>query len=912
MKLEINGRVVEVDDSFANLTPEQQQATVEEIARSLPPPSLGQRVAGAMAPINQGIANLGDFIAAPIAGATNDILRAGGWLVGAENPPQLPARPTQALMGAAGIQTLDGREPEGVKEAMLVGTGEAAAALIPTALMARAMQGAQAVPALYNNIFRQPVATSTPRSIVQSIGDNIMTPFVNTPVAAVGAELAAGAGARVAQEWAQDLPDNALGDIGRAVAPVVGGFAGATIPTTASRLISSGIQRTPVMGTAIQATRAAVTPFLRDGAFVRAADRVRNLVPDPQAAATAMQGENPGNLTPAQMSRDPNLLALERTVMDENPSLRNELLARRQQSQQALTEEMRAPAQGATAQDAQAFFAARQQAFRESLQRRVVAAEERARDRVLALDPARRESENAVIVRDELDRAYEAAAKQERALWGAVPRTAELPVDYSREAFNALLEATPSAQRKYISPEAMRLLGENGWGDTTTVNEMHGLYSDLRLDARMAMGQTVPNENRARMSNLLADAILQDLGSVDGLPTAIGRTITQARAFSAGMNEAFNQGPVGSVLSMMRNGGERVAPELTLSRTVGQGGLPGAVAVDSIRRSGDFANQAPMQAGVNADPAMQDFLQGRLMDMASPRGQYDPRRAEDFIRANRELLQRFPELQGNIGAANMATADAQAMSSRVSDIAARLDDPRQTVTTAFLRATPGGEIAQAVFKTQNPVRSAVALVQAARRDATGAAMDGLKGAFLDDLIGGALQPVTTDGVRPISGGALVERLSDPAARGALARVFTPQELSRMDRLAEAFQGLEGARRATPLNAVIEDAPNAAVEMLMRVLAARQGAGMGGGMASLQTAQMASSRMQKLLMRLTNDRAQELLRDAITDRDLFINLMTRNYTPSSARRIENRLAEWMVGTGAISLSDLARIDREEQQ
>jgi hypothetical protein len=679
----------------------------------------------------------------------------------------------------------------------------------------------------------------------------------------------------------------------------------------AARTAGRIIERTPVAGAAIMATRAAVAPFTREGAFIRASNRVRDLVPDPAAAAASMQGENPGNLTPAQMSRDPNLLALERTVMDENPTLRDEILARRQQSQAQLTEEMRAPANNRTAQEAQAFFQERQTAFRENLQGRVVAAEERARERVLALDPARRESENSAIVRQELDRAYEASARQENALWRAVPRSAEVPVDFSRETFNTILEETARARAGDIPIEARTLLGEEGgFGDVTTVQELHGLYSRMRQTAREAMGQTVPNENRARIANTIADAILRDLGATDGLPTAVGRTINQARAFSAELNAAFNQGPVGSVMSMMRNGGERVAPELTLPRTVGQGGIPGAVAVDSIRRASDFGNQ--VGAGVNPDPAMQDFLQGRLMDTASPRNVYDPRRAEDFVRANRELLQRFPDLQGNIGAANMASTDAQRFNTRVADITARLDDPRQTVTTAFLRANPGNEIAAAVFKTQNPVRSAASLAQAARRDATGAALDGLKGAFLDDLIGGALEGVTTSGTRPVSGGALVERLTDVQTRAALGRIFTPEELSRMDRLSEAFQGLEGARRATPLNAVMDDAPNTLIEMSMRILAARHGADLGGGGgASLQTAQMASARMQKLLTRLTNDRASQLLRDAITDRDLFTALMMKQQTPSARRLVENRLTEWMLGVGAISLSDLAREDQPAQ-
>lgn len=903
IKLEINGRVVEVDDSFANLTPEQQQTTVEEIAQSFAPPESGFMRATGM--LNEGIAR---GLGAPV-----DLVAAGLNRIGIDTG-EAPLGGSESIRrGMEAIMANPARrDPEGIGEALIMGAGEGAGFLLPMGATARIAQGPNAVAATRDAIMRAPVTTSTPRSVGQSVADNVMAPFVSSPMTSVGAELTAGAGARVAQEWANDLPDNALGDVARAVAPVVGGFAGGVMPTAAARTAGRVIERTPLAGAAIMATRAAVTPFLREGAFVRAADRVRNLVPDPEAAAAAMQGDNPGNLTPAQMTRDPNLLALERTVMDENPTLRDEVTARRQASQEALTADMRAPAQGRNAQAAQAFFEERQAAFREGLQRRVVAAEERARDRVLALDPARRESENAMIVRQELDRAYEAAARQENALWRAVPRSAEVPVDYSREAFNSILETTGRARAADIPPEARQLLGpaaEGGFGDATTVQELHELYSRMRQTAREAMGQAVPNENRARIANVIADAILRDLGATDGLPTTVGRAINQARAFSAELNSVFNQGPVGSVMSMLRNGGERVAPELTLSRTVGQGGLPGAVSVDSIRRAGDFANDAPMSAGVNADPAMRDFLQGRLMDTAAPRGTYDPRRAEDFIRANRELLQRFPDLQGDIGAANMATADAQAFNTRVSNIVARLDDPRQTVTTAFLRATPGNEIAQAVFKTQNPVRAAATLAQAARRDATGAALDGLKGAFLDDLIGGALEGVTTAGTRPVSGGALIERLTDTRTRAALGRVFSSEELSRMDRIARAFQGLEGARRATPLNAVMDDAPNTLLEMSMLVLAARHGAELGGGSgASLQTAQMASARMQRLLQRLTNDRASQLLRDAITDRDLFTALLMKQQTPAARRRVENRLTEWMLGAGAISLSDLAREDR----
>ncbi len=860
-------------------------------------PAQSRGLADVMAPINQGIANVIDGMASPINRGINALVRGGADLIGVDNPPQLNTRPMQQIMADTGVRTLDGREPQGVVENILVGTGEAAGALLPMGAIAKGLS------------YLGPVAAG--------VGQTIMRPFTSTPVRAVASELAAGAGARVAQEQAEQLPDNFMGDMGRAVAPLVGGFAASVIPSAAGRLGAQAtgavVDALPVTGVIAANVRQAVAPFTRAGAFDRAASRVRDLVADPEAVAAAMQRENPGNLTPAQLANDPNLLRLEQTAMVEDPRLRNALIEQQRQSQAMLAEDFRAPANGATAQEAQDFIRNRQEAFRTSLQARVQGAQQRAEERIRQLDPARRETQNSVIVRQELDRAYEAAARQENALWRAVPRSAEVPVDYSRETFNTLLEETARARAGDIPIEARQLLGaddEGGFGDTTTVQELHGLYSRLRQTAREAMGQTVPNENRARIANTIADAILRDLGATDGLPTAVGRTINQARAFSAEMNAAFNQGPVGSVMSMMRNGGERVAPELTLARTVGPGGDAGAVAVDSILAAQNFANNLPNPAGVNVDPAMQDFLRGRLMDVAAPRGTYDPRRAEDFIRANREMLSRqFPEIQGDIGAANMAVNAAQQRADRVASILRTLDNPRETITTAFVRARPGQEIAEAVLSAQNPARAADALVRAARRDETGRALDGLKGGFLDHLISQALGNYDTEGVRPISGNTLNGMLQEPGVRGALNRVLEPAEIARLDRIAKDLQGLEGARSAEAFDTIMNDEPNALITIAARIAAARYGAQAGGGSgASLQTAQMASSRMQRLLARLTNDRGAQLLRDAVTDRDLFVALMTRAQTPDAQRMVERRLIEWMVGSGAVSLSDLAREER----
>ena len=85
---------------------------------------------------------------------------------------------------------------------------------------------------------------------------------------------------------------------------------------------------------------------------------------------------------------------------------------------------------------------------------------------------------------------------------------------------------------------------------------------------------------------------------------------------------------------------------------------------------------------------------------------------------------------------------------------------------------------------------------------------------------------------------------------------------------------------------------------------RQGARAGQGVsgASLLTANFASQRMKRILEGLTNDRAEALLRDAVTDPDLMQALLTRNTSLIRERRIESRLTEWFLGYTAQQYPD----------
>lgn len=864
MILEIEGRRVEVDDSFAQLSPEQKEATVNEIAASFAPADNQNTVMGF---VNKGIANT--------LGAPVDLVSAGLNKVGVDTG-EAPLGGSESLKRAMGLVNADvaTAEPETLGQKVAQGAGDAAGALLPFLGGARALSAASGV--------------------TGAVADDVARPFIAQPVRATSAEIAAGAGAAAGAEIADRMADD--GDahpLARSAAQIAGGAAAAMGPGAVLQGTGAIVNRMPVAGTALRGVKAAVAPFTETGGRVRAENRVQSMVNDPQAVANAMMQDNPGNLTPAQLSNDPNLLALERTVAEANPAIRDDLAARASASTAMLREEMIDLAGEGSPQNAVDFLVKRRDAFRERLAGFKEAAERRASQRIAQLDPVRRETENSLIVREEIDRAFERAQQQERRLWAQVPKEAQVPTQGVRAVFTDIQADTSRARSSDIPAKAVELLGENGLAQVESVREMHGLYSEMRQQAREALGGTTPNENRARIANEIADAILVDLGAVSDMPTAVGVKINEARAFTREMNETFGQGTVGQVRAQTRAGGDTMSAETTLARTVGPGGARAAVAVNDLRSA----------AGPGIDAPVQDFLRGKLMDRANAGNVYRPQNAEAFERANAEVLSQFPELRGEIGAANVAQRSSEARSQRVDSIVAQLDNPRQNVGAALINATPGDEVGQAIFKARDPARAAQALRRETAKDTSGRALEGVRRGTLDFLIGRAQGRYASDGTPTVSGNQLFGDLTDPKHAQVMKALFNENELSRMQQIARQFQGLEGARRAGQMDAVIDDMPNSIIDLLGRTLAARQGAKAGQGVsgASLLTANFASQRMRKMLGALTNDRAERLIQDAITDRDLFVALMTNNTSPNVARRNEQRIAEWLTGTAGVSLN-----------
>jgi len=844
--LNIEGRKVRVSDDFLTLSPAEQERTVEEIASQMKI-SAGPKHP-VMSQVNRGIAD------------------AAGGLVDLLNPFDQPhalnpfpggtgsaRQGLQDAMQAGGIEVAQG-DPRNVGQAMARGAGEAAGSLIPAAGGIAALRQA---PGMVGRL-----ATDAYRALA-SIGGT-------------GAEVAAGAASQGAQqaaaeqgapEWAQDT------------AGILAGGIAVPAATAAPRYLPS------VVGgrRAAAAVKRTVAPYTEAGGREVARKRLQSLAGGEDRAAELARGietDNEFGLTPAQQTQDPNMLGLERLAGEQDAALRSRLDARRQASQDAGRQAVQD--MGGRTEDAQAFFQQRRTEFANRLQGRADEAIRRADGNIRRAGPVTDEAENSLQVRREIDYALERAVDEEKALWAAVPRGAQVNTANTKAAVQRLSESLPYAQRGDMPQRAGEVLTSEGvYGDQATVNDMHGLYSELRRVARAAMAGNDQNKNLARVANEIADAILEDLGAVDA-DTQIGRAINEARAFSSALHETFDRGAVGRILKRTIDGDTSIDPELSLKRTVGRRGVEGAVGARQIETATEGRASGPIQ----------DYIRDQFTQAAvSASGEFTQASARKFIRDNKPLLSMYPELRSEIDASVLARENADRFAKRISSRLEALAGKR----SAGQAVIDGREI-QAILGAKSPAQAARRLANEARRDPSGKALAGLKASFSDHLIANAAG--IRDGAGTLSGDRLLAQLADPKMRAGLQQIFTPSELGRMQRIAREMAKVTGGQAADVGSTLSGAKPSRVIEFMARVVAARHGAEMGGGSGgSLQTAQMASSRAKEILGRLVSDKASTILARAVEDPELFKALLTQMDSPKLDERVLPRIVPYLIGAAA---------------
>lgn len=836
---------------------------------------------GTTAFLNRGIATT--------LGAPVDLVNRGLGAVGVpvSDRPFLGSEMIADTMGVAGIRSAEaGAQPDTLGEYIGRGMGEAAGALPGFFGVTGAMTGpaARIATGPGQSIRTAVPSTAGASTVTQGAGQSMQAPFVSSPGRAFRIEAGAGAGAGAAAYGFDEVTQTeGRGGLGRTLAEFGGAIAGGAGPGALYRTARA----TPVAGTVIRGAQKAVAPFTRAGATERARDRVRSLAEDPVAARQALLEEPPLRgpdgeqlLSPAQRTGDRRLMALEQAVRDSDPPMD---LAMRQQDARAdaaFRDALREPGAGQGAEAARGFISRRMDARLRGMDTQIQQAQDRAQRKIADLTPQRRASESSQIVRNELETALRRARREESALWQQVPDNVQVPTSETRAAYRALVETTPRAQQDNIPAKARAFLdpdqSNQAFGATETVKEMRGLYSEMREFARTK--RAAGERNAARMADDIADGILRDFDATEAIGDA-GRLFGEARAFSRQLNDKFTRGSIGRVLGSAREGGASLPAELTLDRTIGQPGLRAAVSADELR--------AAVGDSPDAISAAQDYITRRFTDHSIRNGQFNTSRAQDFVRNNSELLDRFPALKQRMANAEQAQTLATETASRLGQRASRLRDPKVSYTARFLNAPVDQEIS-ALISARDPRTAALELRRQAAQDPTGNALAGLKGAFVDHVMDRARMGQFNELGEPLlSGRAIRATLRDDKISKAARGILSNQERVRLERLAQELSKLETARSNLPsVGGVVDDMPNQLISFIGRTIAARSGARMGQGVsgASLLTAGFASKRMQRLLSALTNDHAEALIREAVRDPVAFRTLLADPRTITDPRTI----------------------------
>lgn len=837
MFLEVNGRRVEVDDGFLSLTPDQQEATVNEIAASLSPKS------GFMGQVNAGIAEtaggLVDFV-----NPFNDPY----WQDKDYIPDALKGSATEGLkfgMKAINADIAEG-EPETIIEGFARGTGRAAGAMVPATGIFNAMGQAPGVLGAFSREAARGMAS---------------VPGVVAETAAGGVSGAAREGAEQAglPEWAQTTAEIA--------APAV------ALPGVVRA--AQGISKISPVRKVVNAGRRMATPMTRQGAEEVAAQRLRQLVGGEGRASELgkkISVDDELLRTPAQQTGDPNLMGLEKQAAIEDPNIRVGLEKQRKASSEAAKTALRdvAPGKREATED---FFKSVIETQKDNMAREVDSAMTAAKSQSerVATGPGRSQSSQNVVAR--LKAALADQQEVDRMNWAEVPKDTLVDTLGAKNVAEYWRAELTDVNADKIPGKVKQFLLDDGFADQVTAREMHELYSDLRQTARNALAGTSRQPKLANVANKVADAILDEL---EGVPN-----VKEALDFTRTMHETFDQGAVGRILRRTVNTDEQINPASALKKTVGVGAEDADAAATQIRAAAD---------DTAAD--IENYLSQRARDaILKPDGTFDRSGGARWLRDNRELVSQFPALRAKIAG---ALKSQNAAVSFADDVAAQSKALDNSDLARFYSGENAKPVSQ-IISSRRPEARAAELARAASGDASGEAMAGLKASVLDELI--------EDG---LSGNTLAAKMSDKRVSAAIRKILNPQETKRLTQIRDAMLDMDAD--AANVGEVMNTAPNKMLEYIVRIAAVKAGTPtQGGAGVSLQIANMKSSAAKRLLTRLSNEKARELLLDAVQDPHLFRELLLRPEAVKLNARTTKTFAPYLVGAGAAAAPNALKIE-----
>ncbi len=836
---------------------------------------------------NLGILPFANRAIAGTLGAPVDIITSGLNLIPGVNitEPLGGRKSIEKLFKGAGIVLPEeGRQPKTISEFAGVGLGEVAGLVAPTGAVIKGLaKGA---------------------GLTGKIADSIFKSMVKHPAITIASEVGGGLGAGIGRGIGeQEFPESpGL----KGTVEIAGGVIGGLVPTALINTPTAIAVRTGK-----NVFQKLTLPFTKKGAKFRAGEFIKGEVADPTQVIKRIEQETISDLPPAIAAGEQRLSVLFKGLMAKDPVTEAESIETLGKAIIKLEAEMRKLGFGSPELLAD-ITKARIAAIELNIDKRAAEIIGNAQRKLEALPVAVRKGQESRIVRNELEAVMRQELDKTKVLWTKVPKNTDIGIERTRTTFQRLSGDLAFSQRNDI-PVFLRKdpIIVNEKLTRTPLREMQGLRSKLLETARIAREKG--EWNKARIAGDVADSILEDIGIVSRQATTPESASLQVALASTRKNkERFEQGIVGKILGFSRTGAPTIDPDLTLDISIGRLGQKGAVDINKVAITPD------------AIAATKRYLTRSYVDHALNKrtGVLDTVKAGNWVRNNEAILDQFPDLRSQLIDASTAQELATRTQAILTARKKTLQDPRISESARFLKSSDLGLEIESIFKSNNPARTAKELIQQARKDPTGEALEGLKGGIVDFMLEkSSIGAFNEAGEQTLSGRTLLNFTKRNS--GVLSQVFSPEEMSRMDRIGKELAKIEVFEntKAGGKEPELKDFASSALRLLSRVSGAQAGrwvAGATGG-GTVQTPGIFSERFRAFATRLTKDRAQQLIHDAITSKDprLLKSLLLPIGSPGSKSAkgnlvlLNKGMNLWLVGTGKRVMSDIEDEIRGDQ-
>lgn len=730
-----------------------------------------------------------------------------------------------------------------------------------------------------SRLLQESGAALAPLGIGASIGKEALRAGRWATAKLVGSEAAAVAGATTGGQIARSQTDN---PVTIALSELAGGLSPGAITKVPGTALAVA-RKAPVVGSVLKQT----IPFTKTGGGLIASQRLQDLAADPAAAAERVLGDDvleTVGLSPSRLTGDKNLLALERSILDQNPALDAKFSALLEEANQKTQREARTFL--GDPNRTKKLLAERRDYVLSLVDTRAAQAAREAQEAIAKL-PNATERQISMAIKAKASKAFGEARQTEKALYNAINWDDPLTLSNAQEALKRLTsKRTDAADPDDIPGYVNKLLSH----ESPSVGFGIELRGRLLEDAAVARAKG--NFNKARILDEIANGSEDGPGLLDdiGLVSDSAKTATD---FSNKLNERFTRGRVGQLLGYSIDRGPKVDPSETLE-FIDQG--------QDIGRANRLTEL--LKAAPDAKPEVQKYLATSFVNQATDDGLVNPRAAERFIEKYGEALDLFPDTRAQIETAITASQKAATRTGRAERITKAMGNQRMSRASLYLDGTVGEEWKR-VLNADNPGEETVALMKQVRHDKD--AVQGAKQGFVNELLRMAETPnVDEAGEIIVSGKKFRRNLTENGKIADL--ILSAEERGRLDKIANTLTRIE-AKPGSPVP-ILDDKVSSLLDFVAGYLGARAGGQAGKEMgSSLVLAGRGSSFFRKMADKLTTNHAKKLLVGAVDDPVLYRSLLVG---PTAGKSQQDAALKHINAWLAIPATPEQTVGQEEDQ